>query len=240
MMKKSVSTPHGRAVPLEPVDYSYDPVGTNCFNPSWESRPSGTARSLVLAGPSNLKFQPLMGEPSLWNVYSNAANLSATMMFQPLMGEPSLWNGSMLVATGVLTVSFNPSWESRPSGTWVQTPIALNISCFNPSWESRPSGTTATATRTPSPTLVSTPHGRAVPLERSNMSKRIFALFCFNPSWESRPSGTGTAPVGLHGCQWFQPLMGEPSLWNEGSCLRFSVSDEFQPLMGEPSLWNSN
>ena len=40
-------------------------------------------------------------------------------------------------------------------------------------------------------------------------------VFGFNPSWESRPSGTQfvTASAGQH-VSLFQPLMGEPSLWN--------------------------
>ena len=36
----------------------------------------------------------------------------------------------------------------------------------------------------------------------------------FNPSWESRPSGTKLYPKVTWLAAEFQPLMGEPSLWN--------------------------
>ena len=86
--------------------------------------------------------------------------------FQPLMGEPSLWNMSLRLRPRLRLRCFNPSWESRPSGTW---------HCSDPRSGSY---------------LVSTPHGRAVPLELTD------------------PDGKNV---------WhdlFQPLMGEPSLWN--------------------------
>ena len=137
-------------------------------------------------------------------------------------------------------MSFNPSWESRPSGT----PLAIRcISlplCFNPSWESRPSGTTYCHSGNP---------------ERTTS---------FNPSWESRPSGTSQGDDEEKPDETFQPLMGEPSLWNDRwrvhwTPCRFGfnpswesrpsgtgqlhrshqvIEATFQPLMGEPSLWN--
>ena len=61
------------------------------FNPSWESRPSGTRSGFTY------KLDHLQ--------------------FQPLMGEPSLWNKALYEAAVALASSFNPSWESRPSGT---------------------------------------------------------------------------------------------------------------------------
>ena len=83
------------------------------------------------------------------------------------MGEPSLWN----MRSTILTV---PSHSS-----------------FNPSWESRPSGTEGVDQNRVERGFVSTPHGRAVPLE---------LVKCQIPY--------------LGGNIMFQPLMGEPSLWN--------------------------
>ncbi len=88
-----VSTPHGRAVPVE-------------------------RRVLLIPQEADETFQPLMGEPSLWNPMPPAQVAQQPPMFQPLMGEPSLWN---------LAIAF----------------------------------------RHPESRLVSTPHGRAVPVERS-------------------------------------------------------------------------
>ena len=60
------------------------------FNPSWESRPSGTPGVALLATVPKM-FQPLMGEPSLWNIDLHG-DTTPLLWFQPLMGEPSLWN----------------------------------------------------------------------------------------------------------------------------------------------------
>ena len=38
--------------------------------------------------------------------------------------------------------------------------------------------------------FVSTPHGRAVPLEQFRLVAVLLQPLSFNPSWESRPSGT--------------------------------------------------
>ena len=59
------------------------------------------------------------------------------------MGEAALWNSVIgeNYEESVL-VGFNPSWESRPSGTvGVTIEVAAVLIGFNPSWESRPSGT---------------------------------------------------------------------------------------------------
>ena len=61
---------------------------------------------------------------------------------------------------------------------------------FNPSWESRPSGTEKLVSLISANTVVSTPHGRAVPLEPITLTTRPVIMEGFNPSWESRPSGT--------------------------------------------------
>ena len=131
-----------------------------------------------------------MGEPSLWNSprpdppsavgfvstpHGRAVPLEQGrrvqtrcnhVEFQPLMGEPSLWNGKCAWVWGYGPSRFNPSWESRPSGTYFQIP------------------------KTDAELKVSTPHGRAVPLEPSVLN-----------------TGKETEVK-------FQPLMGEPSLWN--------------------------
>ncbi len=158
---------------------------------------------------------------------------------------------------------------------------------FNPSWESRPSGTADLKNTGELAWFVSTPHGRAVPLElKANTaaavgcssfqplmgepslwntsvggSRRMAMWFQplmgepslwngngdgyaesyphgFNPSWESRPSGTAGLEWYSLLRRWFQPLMGEPSLWNPLSGVYPGIIVKFQPLMGEPSLWN--
>ena len=113
------------------------------------------------------------------------------------MGEPSLWNIAPRRCQHLTSYGFNPSWESRPSGTAAQAMVvyqgymfqplmgepslwnrvsmaqrALVEIGFNPSWESRPSGTQSVVVCNPSQRRVSTPHGRAVPLERCQ--KRAF------------------------------------------------------------------
>ena len=63
-------------------------------------------------------------------------------------------------------IRFNPSWESRPSGTVRTKDVRTrSLDCFNPSWESRPSGTIGSDPGDNLRVSVSTPHGRAVPLE---------------------------------------------------------------------------
>ena len=37
------------------------------------------------------------------------------------MGEPSLWNEEVPAAVEEAPAGFNPSWESRPSGTYADT-----------------------------------------------------------------------------------------------------------------------
>ncbi len=112
--------------------------------------------------------------------------------------------------------------------------------------------------------IVSTPHGRAVPVEHETITSSMTNQISFNPSWESRPCGTPMRRKYGTFILAFQPLMGEPSLWNEvanyvydPSHAGFNPSWEsrpcgtetmmgmvtrtsslFQPLMGEPSLWN--
>ena len=184
-----VSTPHGRAVPLE-------------------------RRGSDWAG-AGFWFQPLMGEPSLWNTVCNCISratrvfvstphgravplelqedvmgLTPQETFQPLMGEPSLWNTrpargedaanqvstphgravplerASMMSVVTLSICFNPSWESRPSGTPATIAGSTSMrTCFNPSWESRPSGTIRPDSDLDCHRFVSTPHGRAVPLE---------------------------------------------------------------------------
>ena len=88
---KCVSTPHGRAVPLELVTSQETTTLVYGFNPSWESRPSGTD------GQGSQDY--------------------LAKKFQPLMGEPSLWNIALYAIWSFVVPCFNPSWESRPSGT---------------------------------------------------------------------------------------------------------------------------
>ena len=107
------------------------------------------------------------------------------------MGEPSLWNLIALAVSGLALAGFNPSWESRPSGTrrlvkWVLITVVVST----PHGRAVPLELFAEKSLVVGRGFVSTPHGRAVPLEPE-----------FEPSWPP------ALPV-------FQPLMGEPSLWN--------------------------
>ncbi len=155
------------------------------------------------------------------------------------MGEPSLWNPALFQGCGWREFGFNPSWESRPSGTCAQTGFKSFSTSFNPSWESRPSGTLPFMTAMLTPAPVSTPHGRAVPLELLRCLELLTRVIRFNPSWESRPSGTTECASPSPDDHLFQPLMGEPSLWNtETKNFAMVYILPFQPLMGEPSLWN--
>ena len=132
-----------------------------------------------------------MGEPSLWNTAHYDELWVMGEGFQPLMGEPSLWNILTFEADAEEVKGFNPSWESRPSGTLMSARRRRHLQLrFNPSWESRPSGT--------------------------QLAPWVWCRLCgFNPSWESRPSGTVTECPPRAVRMVFQPLMGEPSLWNQ-------------------------
>ena len=110
-------------------------------------------------------FQPLMGEPSLWNSTHMYHDTVYCRAFQPLMGEPSLWNHIVPDYFGD-NERFQPLM-GEPSLWNLKQPL---IPLPNP--------------------LVSTPHGRAVPLELGHRPVVGFWLVGFNPSWESRPSGT--------------------------------------------------
>ena len=113
-----VSTPHGRAVPLELV-----PVQLQRLRPCW--------------------FQPLMGEPSLWNYGWRLQRRNYRSVSTP--------HGRAV-----------PLEPSKPLKVDMPAPQR-----FNPSWESRPSGTKAKQQPSVPAHLVSTPPGRAVPLELS-------------------------------------------------------------------------
>ena len=142
------------------------------FNPSWESRPSGTFEISVLPETYRNCFNP-----------SWESRPSGTGLY---------WNGDQADQA-----SFNPSWESRPSGTrrigfvthgwcWlVSTPHgrAVPLELVRRNWK----GLLA---------IVSTPHGRAVPLEPFFIAGIPSRRLSFNPSWESRPSGTKSATGG--------------------------------------------
>ncbi len=163
-----VSTPHGRAVPVELRPHgSPGRYHGNGFNPSWESRPCGTRKIMTSYLATRNGFNPSWeSRPCGTILVVSVLNWQKTTRFQPLMGEPSLWNES------------------------VQLLARVGLCCFNPSWESRPCGT-------------------------SRKCQELKLPFGFNPSWESRPCGT---------CRF--------------KLLRVSVISRFQPLMGEPSLWN--
>ena len=156
------------------------------------------------------------------------------------MGEPSLWNRESPYLLMKHMFRFNPSWESRPSGTFLVAHVISNrYQSFNPSWESRPSGTLPPYKGEIHADSVSTPHGRAVPLElRGGRVKDLPGIKCFNPSWESRPSGTLMAMCQKGRCDVVSTPHGravplEPIM----DALLYTVA-LFQPLMGEPSLWN--
>ena len=127
----AVSTPHGRAVPLEHGTKINISSYSFCFNPSWESRPSGT-----------FLLTSLTAVPS---------------RFQPLMGEPSLWNRELRANPEILPKCFNPSWESRPSGTSLHRSTHSSFG------------------------FVSTPHGTARPLELVYSQRLRFQRPRFHP-----------------------------------------------------------
>ncbi len=158
------------------------------------------------------------------------------------MGEPSLWNvygPNDISLNGELC--FNPSWESRPCGTHPHDPTSRpELSGFNPSWESRPCGTNLITFPPEIPPRVSTPHGRAVPVELLHAIVNAPRGVGFNPSWESRPCGTsdvestdGNLTVSFNPSWESRPC--GTNHWNDSHSYPYFL---FQPLMGEPSLWN--
>ncbi len=119
---------------------------------------------------------------------------------------------------------------------WLKANVAQS---FNPSWESRPSGTVSKKFVASLARFVSTPHGRAVPLEPPQGCEAVDITVVFQPLMGEPSLWNGDTHFDLDSrTDRFQPLMGEPSLWNDTVWVGMTLLDEFQPLMGEPSLWN--
>ncbi len=112
-------------------------------------------------------FQPLMGEPSLWNVwFLDEGNYALEHVSTPHGRAVPLELPNSEEGLPRAITSFNPSWESRPSGTPSERTCNLPAPwCFNPSWESRPSGTPPYFRVVDGVSSFSTPQGRAVPLK---------------------------------------------------------------------------
>ena len=128
-----VSTPHGRAVPLELNErQGMGHVRAEVSTPHGRAVPLELAISADALTVSTNGFQPLMGEPSLWNVSFPRVTRRVSVVSTPHGRAVPLELATLEKKCYPKSFRFNPSWESRPSGTIFFSNAITSDSMFQP------------------------------------------------------------------------------------------------------------